>query len=144
MKNYLIFISSAVLFVFVSLAGSRAFGAGYTEYDGFGPDISPNIITAGPDGALWFTASGNAGRIGRITTSGSLSEYATLTSGGPLGITAGPDGALWFTERQGRKIGRIATSGSISEFAVPEIQTTPRGIPALKERSGLPYRALMK
>src|SRR5689334_18296244 len=55
----------------------------------------PAGISAGPDGALWFTEeAGN--RIGRITTSGSISEYAVPTRGSePVGITAGPDGAIW-------------------------------------------------
>jgi virginiamycin B lyase len=73
-------------------------------------------ITAGPDGALWFTErQGN--NIGRITTGGDISEFAVPTSGSlPLGITAGPDGAVWFTEEGARQIGRITTGGDISEF----------------------------
>ena len=65
----------------------------------------PLNIIAGPDGALWFTedgmVEGGGGAIGRMTTSGSLSEYLLPT---PLGhysgagrITVGPDGNLWFT-----------------------------------------------
>jgi hypothetical protein len=58
----------------------------------------PNQITAGPDGALWFTES-FASQIGRITTSGVVTEYPTPTpSSNPSGITVGPDGAIWFTE----------------------------------------------
>ena len=52
-------------------------------------------------------------RIGRITTSGQVTEYASGISPNaqPYGIAAGPDGALWFTEFAGR-IGRITTAGS--------------------------------
>jgi len=104
----------------------------------------PSGIAAGPDGALWFTentasscqgclSAGNT--IGRITTSGSISEFTTPTaSSGPFGIGAGPDGALWFTENNANKIGRISTTGSISEFPVPtansgatEIRAGPDG-----------------
>lgn len=39
------------------------------------PSISgPNGITAGPDGALWFTNSAN-NSIGRITTGGRVTNY---------------------------------------------------------------------
>src|ERR1700730_6073061 len=69
-------------------------------------------IAAGPDGALWFTET-FASRIGRITTSGVVSEFPLPTSGsGPADIAAGPDGALWFTEEGVHKIGRITTSGA--------------------------------
>jgi hypothetical protein len=68
----------------------------------------PFEITAGPDGALWFTEFG-ASKIGRITTAGVVTnEYATPTpSAGPIGITTGLDGNLWFTESSVGKIGRL-------------------------------------
>jgi virginiamycin B lyase len=68
----------------------------------------PKNITAGPDGALWFTEAENGGKIGRITTVGAISELAVPTvDSRPFGIAAGPAGALWFTEYAGNKIGRI-------------------------------------
>jgi streptogramin lyase len=54
----------------------------------------PWNITAGPDGAVWFTEEG-VPIAGRITTSGSITEFVVATS--PRGITLGPDGALWLT-----------------------------------------------
>lgn len=68
----------------------------------------PISIAAGADGALWFTEQTQPGvKIGRVTTSGVLTEYSIPTaSGNPTDITAGPDGALWFTEPE--KIGRLA------------------------------------
>ena len=36
--------------------------------------------------------------IGRITTSGIITEYPVPTANSYLYITAGPDGALWFTD----------------------------------------------
>jgi virginiamycin B lyase len=84
------------------------------------------VITAGPDGALWFTRvasrTGEAGNaIGRITPSGTITLFALPTGAGPHGITAGPDGALWFTDQDGATglIGRITTAGSISSFPLP-------------------------
>ena len=58
--------------------------------------IIPEWITAGPDGALWFTNENN-NSIGRITTGGVVTNYTDPSFNFPDGITAGPDGALWFT-----------------------------------------------
>ena len=60
---------------------------------------SPNGITAGPDGNLWFTEAGSE-QIGMINpTTHAITEFAVPTaSAEPDGITAGPDGNLWFTE----------------------------------------------
>jgi uncharacterized protein (TIGR03437 family) len=84
----------------------------------------PNLsgITVGFDGALWF-AENQANKIGRITTSGSWSDYLVPSANfngtwidGPGPITLGPDGACWFIERTANKIGRIDTSGRFLEF----------------------------
>lgn len=78
----------------------------------------PLSITAGPDGALWFTER-TANKIGRITTSGHVVEYAVPGANGGLeDIAAGPDGALWFTDDNG-EIGRITTDGKITGYTVP-------------------------
>jgi virginiamycin B lyase len=69
-------------------------------------DSNPWLITAGPDGNLWFTES-YINHIGRITPQGTITEFAIPHPGSvPDGITAGPDGNLWFTEREST-IGRI-------------------------------------
>ena len=83
-------------------------------------------IAAGPDGALWFTASfststpfGDAGgEIDRITTAGVVTKFAVPTYVGD--ITSGPDGALWFTGESGfsGSIGRITTAGVVTTFPV--------------------------
>jgi len=66
-----------------------------------------NFITAGPDGAIWFTDTSN-NAIGQITTTGTISEFALPTAGAtPNGITVGPDGNLWFTELSKGKIAVI-------------------------------------
>src|SRR5262249_1546667 len=103
-------------------------------------------IVAGPDGALWFTEkvlsslpASDVSKIGRITTTGSVTEFPIPTVGSsPSDITTGPDGALWFTETAGLpiphqhdgKIGRITTSGIINEFLVPAADGEPFGIAA--------------
>jgi streptogramin lyase len=78
-------------------------------------------ITAGPDGAMWFTDVDN-GSIGRITTSGTITSYATNDPNlsKPSHIVAGPDGALWFTDSTSNAIGRITTSGVVTRYDVPE------------------------
>jgi virginiamycin B lyase len=89
-------------------------------------DTFPVRITSGPDGALWFTIEGNnnIGSIGRITTSGTVSEYSiTTTNPAPTAITTGPDGALWFTEFGSNKIGRITTPPPI--LSAPNNLTAP-------------------
>jgi virginiamycin B lyase len=86
----------------------------------------PTSITAGPDGALWFTQS-NA--IGRITLDGELTEHPLPTAGGFAGdITTGPDGALYFSEPDTGEVGRITTSGQITEYDVPGDNPLPGAI----------------
>jgi streptogramin lyase len=92
-----------------------------------GPGISsPAAITAGPDGALWFTNFGN-NSIGRISTSGVVTNYTDASILNPGRITAGPDGALWFTNTFG--IGRITTTGEVTSYTSPGI-SGPIGITA--------------
>jgi virginiamycin B lyase len=72
-------------------------------------------ITAGPDGALWFTEQQDAtGRIGRITVTGAITEFGDPGVYG--GITTGPDGALWFVRRYPDLIGRITSLGDITDY----------------------------
>jgi streptogramin lyase len=49
-------------------------------------------IVDGPDGALWFLSK--PGSIGRITTAGSISEFA-VPNWNPMVIASGPDAAIW-------------------------------------------------
>lgn len=90
------------------------------------PGSFPTSITAGPDGALWFTESD---AIGRITLDGELTDYPLPTAGGFAGdIAAGPDGALYFSEPDTGEVGRITTSGRISEYDVPGDNPLPGAI----------------
>lgn len=78
----------------------------------------PNVtaMVTGSDGAVWFTEP-EFDEIGRITTTGSITEYSSLPPGTANGITAGPDGALWFP--LGGSIGRITTKGAVTNFPIP-------------------------
>lgn len=91
---------------------------------------NPAGLTAGPDGALWFTEQ-EGNKVGRLTLAGTITEFPIPTAGSvPLAIAAGPDGALWFAEQAGNAIGRITTAGAITEFPVPAANVFPAGIAA--------------
>ena len=97
-----------------------------TNYTGTGISDLPGI-TAGPDGALWFTNYGN-NSIGRITTTGVVTNYTDPASAGPSRITAGPDGALWFTNYWQQ----LASGGSPPPGSSP---TTPAPASTTRRRS---------
>ncbi len=89
-------------------------------------------ITAGPEGALWYT-NNSYGGIWRLTTSGVFTSYPlTNADAPPTAVTTGPDGALWFTEpnSNGSAIGRITTSGAFSQYPLPTASADPAAIVA--------------
>lgn len=89
----------------------------------------PGSITSGPDGNLWYTTSIGADKIGKITTSGTITQYSLTSGSSASGITSGPDGNLWFTESGRNKIGKITTSGTVTEYSLPA-GSSPKGITA--------------
>ena len=93
---------------------------------GSGQHAAPESITTGPDGNLWFTEV-FADRIGRMTLSGSLTEFPA--PGYPRGIATGPDGALWFTTSSA--VGRITVQGQMTLYAVSNDPSLPLGDIAL-------------
>jgi streptogramin lyase len=65
-------------------------------------------MTAGPDGNVWYTLPGSTDILGRVTPSGTVTEYTPPTANGAVsGITAGPDGNIWFGEQTSGKIGQL-------------------------------------
>ncbi len=84
---------------------------------------------------MWFTNYYNpteppyTAKIGKITTSGTITEYSLPNESYPYGITAGPEKekALWFTDNGTGKIGKITTSGTITEYSLPK-GSEPEGI----------------
>jgi len=99
----------------------------FTNYRLANRSAGPQHITVGPDDSLWFTEA-NAAKIGRITTTGSIAEFALTSGARPQRIAAGPDGNLWFTERYPDQVGQITTAGLVSEFAIPTPSSQPLGI----------------
>jgi streptogramin lyase len=72
----------------------------------------PTYICAGADGNLWFTED-NTNKIGKCTTSGTITEYPLTVSGSsPLDICLGPDNNLWITEQAGGYLIRYAPSSA--------------------------------
>lgn len=107
----------------VPLAGAAVSGFALPGTFGY-----PTSIVTGADGALWFTESG---KIGRITTTGALREYALPSGHSGANLAAGPDGALWFTEPASSRIGRIGLTGAITEFTVPGFCATGYSCPTI-------------
>jgi streptogramin lyase len=79
-------------------------GGTITEFStGLSAGSSPQAIANGPDGALWFAEDvqspdgKSAAKIGRITTSGTIAEFALPDgSGVPNGIASDSE-RIWFT-----------------------------------------------
>ncbi len=72
----------------------------------------PYQITVGPDNNLWFVEAA-ASKVGRITTSGTITEFPTTTdSAGPSDIVS-LGGFLWFAETSINKIGKCDMSGTM-------------------------------
>ena len=86
-----------------------------TEFDLLAPDSRPYEITTGPDGNLWFT---EAGKIGRITTDGVVTEFLSGLNF-PAGIAAGSDGNLWFLEYGANRVWRLTTDGAGTPYPIP-------------------------
>lgn len=87
---------------------------------GLSPASSPQWITAGPDGALWFTGD-SAPSIGRITARGVVTDASAGRDLSTRGITVGSDGNLWITVVPGPgqsnpSILKVTPAGAITNF----------------------------
>ncbi len=98
-----------------------------TEYNIPTPNSVPFDIKVGPDGNLWF-AEWKKPNIGRITTSGVITEFPIPSGLGALFMTLGNDGTFWFTDADGNKIGNVTMSGSITTYPVPTSNSFPHSI----------------
>jgi virginiamycin B lyase len=99
----------------------------FTKYHLPSANAGPQRMTVGPENNLWFTES-NGDKLGRITTTGALTEFALPTGSKPQQIVSGPDAALWFTEEGTDKIGRMTTNGQLSELTLATSAGQPYGI----------------
>jgi virginiamycin B lyase len=88
-----------------------------------------SMITAGPDGALWFTLN-QAHAIGRLGIDGDAAIYPLPTrDAAPVGIAASTD-AIWFVEIAAGQVGRISPDGVIDEFPLLDRSARPHAIVA--------------
>jgi streptogramin lyase len=117
-KSFLILVAAVAPTLIFSSASGAAVGQ-VTYFDAGG---SPAGIAAGADGNLWFTHTPGsfyqAGHVGRITPSGTLTTYTLGPGSRPAGIVAGSDGNLWFNEPSANRIGYITPTGDVTEFPV--------------------------
>jgi streptogramin lyase len=125
--------SATVIAVVASAASGSSF---ITEYSsGLSAGAGPNVIAQGANGEMWFSEYG-ANKIGRITSSGSITEFPTAGTGltanaGPSGVVLGSDGNVWFTEYSSGKIGEISPSTGhlVGEYPLPSGGSSgPEGI----------------
>jgi virginiamycin B lyase len=113
------------------------------QFTTFTGSLDPNNsrlqdITEGPDHNVWFTDDRStslmaAGRIGRITPDGQITEFGAglQPDTRPRKITVGPDGNLWFTELRGDGggIGMVTPNGQITELSTPSVSPDPSFFP---------------
>jgi streptogramin lyase len=113
---------SDIWFTEYSVAKIAVFAGGMlTEYAPGPKTTNPTSIALGPDGNLWYadiTANLGKGLIGRITPSGTATEFTAGVSGQPYSI-ANQGGKLWYTEYSAGKIGSITTLGAVTQYAIP-------------------------
>jgi streptogramin lyase len=123
-------------------AGTTTGGTSDIDRLGIGPlqafasSDDPKMITAGPDGNLWYTNTAFNQIVKLNPVTHVFSRFPLAPGSAPWGITAGQDGNIWFTELgfslgtqfRPSMIGRLnPTSGHIDEFA---ITTSPPANPA--------------
>jgi virginiamycin B lyase len=102
-----------------ALTAPRIAVASLRQFDVPTAGAEPFDIAAGPDGSMWFTEF-RAAKIGRINSSGKVTEPKVPTSNGePYQITAGPDRSVWFTEYNSTSIGRVTLSGQVTQIKLP-------------------------
>ena len=82
----------------------------------------PTAITAGWDGAMWFTGP-DSDLIGRVALDGTITEHRLpKVSSSPFSIAAGPDDAVWFTEGNASAIGRLGMPSTPTDTTPPTVR----------------------
>ena len=114
----------------MSLAGWAVLGAGVARavvVGGITTFTDPNnnisapygITFDGPDGNVWFTNLANS-RIGKISSTGTVTTYTDPNIKGPAGITFPQiDGNVWFTSTGNNRIGKITETGTVTTYTDP-------------------------
>ncbi|HEY1834014.1 MAG TPA: hypothetical protein VGG08_06215 [Solirubrobacteraceae bacterium] len=92
-----------------------------------GTESRPRDLITGSDGDLWYSTSGTygeafrSGRIGRMSPTGAVAEFAIPSFNEARGMAVGPEGNVWFAE--GTKYAKITHTGVITEYSLPEFHS---------------------
>jgi virginiamycin B lyase len=93
----------------------------------FQAPLSPNDITAGPDGNIWVADPTNG--VVRVDMAGHFTLYPLSSTNTPFQIVAGHHHDLWFTGGQGRQwVSRITTSGVVTQYPLTNRGSSGFGI----------------
>ncbi|SEC21337.1 virginiamycin B lyase [Nocardioides exalbidus] len=102
------------------------------------PTSNANLgrITTAPDGSMWFLERG-ANKVGRITTSGAIQEFALPPTDSSVdnpaqSLDVGPDGSVWVITEHGENVVRLSSAGQLlTSWTFPNydgcINTCPYG-----------------
>jgi streptogramin lyase len=126
-------LAGALTALALPATGSAATGQ-VTEFPVPSAGGQPFGISAGPDGNVWFTEGGTQ-KVGRITPSGTVTDYPVTGGVQPRDITVGPDNNLWMTDQGANKVFKIvpdanpANPPTITAGTAP--LATPRGIASI-------------
>ena len=104
--------TACILIVLIALVNLSQVAVGSTDYMvPPGRSSWPYSMVVGSDKNFWFVELGGR-KVGRITTTGVITEFPIPNAQALLGIASGPDGNLWFTDTMAGRIGHISTSGA--------------------------------
>lgn len=121
-----LFLAAATFFSLATpLAAMGAEGSGFYSLP---PATHARSITNGPEGSIWFSASGpfaGGAKIGQVDQAGQTRTFSIPPRREIGQIVAGPDGKLWFTEEYANRrgylvgrIGRISPTGEYVEYTL--------------------------
>ncbi|HVX55070.1 virginiamycin B lyase family protein [Nocardioides sp.] len=97
-------------------------------------------ITTAPDGSMWFIER-NANKVGRITTTGQISEYTLPPNedddnADVEDLDVAPDGTVWVAYDQGHEVVALHPNGSVAQGPYTddypdagEVRVAPDGVP---------------
>lgn len=104
------------------------------EFSSIATGHTPDGITLGPDGAMWFVEYNvNAQGIDdvvRVASDGQMKKFQYGQGLFPqlFSIVTGPDGALWMTDFDDGLIVRMTTDGNFLTYGIPGVDSYPGDI----------------
>jgi virginiamycin B lyase len=124
-------LAAAALLLGAPAAGAAAAAPGKASHlrvHGFTGAVSPQGMTAGPGGTVWFVTEGGQAIV-RVNANGQMKAFTGKGICDPGAIAEGPDKALWFANScDVGSIGRITASGTVTTFTRPRRIRDPGAI----------------